>query len=195
MKSLSTITGLALALVTLTPVHAATPSDSLMAVVPGAGEVTVNGTRLRAGKVVYFYFANTGRTSFSVSTDAGAIGFSGEVDARPKAHLYVLTLDSMVRTREGKDSVRTTATGHCDLHYAERQTEVTAIDCTSDGEGGTFALAFLGNTLPAVVTALPDSPDGDATAAAMPVKPDAPAPVEPPRPHRPLPDDPQAPNP
>ena len=62
---------------------AAAAGGSLMAVMSGAGEVTVNGARLAARELYYFYFAENGRTSFSVHTDAGAIGFSGEVDVFP----------------------------------------------------------------------------------------------------------------
>ena len=145
------------------PAHAA-DSNSLMATVPGKGEVTINGSRLVTDKVVYFYFANNGRTSFSVFTDAGAIGFSGDVDARPEPHLYSLTVDSIVRTRTGKDTDRTPATGKCDLRYGDSQMMVTSIDCTVTAEGGPSSLHFTGNGQPATVTPLPDTPPPSAPA-------------------------------
>ena len=134
---------------------------SLMAVVPGSGELTINGAKLAVDKVIYFHWDNNGRTSFSVFTDAGAIGFSGNVDARPQPHLYSLTVDSIVRTKTDKDSVRTAAVGLCDLHYGAAQTAVTAIDCKADGDSGPVILHFTGDGEPARVTPLAD---GTATA-------------------------------
>lgn len=143
---------------------AAAAAGSLMAVMDGSGEVTVNGARLTVDKVYYFYFANNGRTSFSVHTEVGAIGFSGEVDARPEAHLYVLTVDSLVRTKAGKPADRQDADGTCELRYGDKQTDVRSITCNvtlTDG-GSKALLAFEGDGLPAKVSAIPDGPEAPA---------------------------------
>jgi hypothetical protein len=133
--------------------------DSRMAVITGEGEATINGARLSAREVYYFYFAGNGRTSFSVKTDAGAIGFSGDVDARPEPHLYTLTVDSIVRTKTGKPADRQAADGTCELRYGDRQSDVKSITCTATVEGGGKALLkFDGDGLPAKVNAIPDAP-------------------------------------
>jgi hypothetical protein len=137
---------------------AAAAGDSRMAVITGQGEATINGARLSAREVYYFYFAENGRTSFSVKTDVGAIGFSGDIDARPAPHLYTLTVDSIVRTKPGKPADRQTATGTCELHYGATQTAVTSVDCKADVEGGGKALLhFDSDGQPAKVNAIPDA--------------------------------------
>ncbi|MDB5431678.1 MAG: hypothetical protein JWP35_2794 [Caulobacter sp.] len=132
-------------------------AGSVMAVVPGSGEITISGARLIVDRVIYFHFNNNGRTSFSVFTDIGAIGFSGDQDARPQAHLYTLTADSVVRTKQGKEGVRTPATGECRLAYGDTQNDVDAIDCKADTDTGPVLLHFKGNGEPAKVTPLRDS--------------------------------------
>jgi hypothetical protein len=140
---------------------AALAAGSLMAVISGDGEATINGARLSAREVYYFYFAENGRTSFSVKTDAGAIGFSGNVDARPAPHLYTLTVDSIVRTKAGKPADRQAAEGTCELRYGASQTAVTTIDCNATVDGGGKALLhFESDGLPAKVTPIPDAPAG-----------------------------------
>ena len=136
-------------------------AGSLMAVIGGSGEVTVNGARLAATQVYYFYFSNNGRTSFSVHTDAGAIGFSGQMDARPEPHLYVLTVDSLVRTKTGKPADRQDAEGTCELRYGDKQTDVKSVTCNATVDGGGKALLkFEGDGLPAKVSPIPDAPEG-----------------------------------
>ncbi len=132
-------------------------AGSVMAVVPGSGEITISGARLIVDKVVYFHFNNNGRTSFSVFTDVGAIGFSGDRDGRPQDHVYALTVDSVVRTKQGKEGVRTDATGDCRLAYGDTQNDVTAIDCKADTDAGPALLHFKGNGEPAKVTPLRDT--------------------------------------
>jgi hypothetical protein len=138
---------------------AALAAGSLMAVMSGDGEATINGARLSAREVYYFYFAENGRTSFSVKTDAGAIGFSGDVDARPEPHLYTLTVDSIVRTKAGKPADRQPAEGTCELRYGATQTAVKSIDCKATVEGGGKALLhFESDGAPAKVSSIPDAP-------------------------------------
>lgn len=142
----------------------AAASGSRMAVMTGSGEATISGARLTVDKVYYFYFANNGRTSFSVQTEVGAIGFSGEVDAQPEPHLYTLTVDSIVRTKAGKDADRQDAEGKCELRYGDRQTDVKSITCnaTLAATGAKVLLRFDGDGAPARLNAIPDGPEAPA---------------------------------
>lgn len=115
--------------------------------IPGACEFVVNDLSQQCDSVVYMHVPQTGRTSFNVPTDIGAIAFSGGEDLQPSRNQYILNLDSILAGQDG-ESRRYPADGRCEVRMKEDGQYVHTLSCSADSDFGALGLSLEGTGEP-----------------------------------------------
>lgn len=119
---------------------AAAPDEGGLGVIHGQGTLTVRGTDTAVSKIFYLHTATTARTSFSVFTATGGIGFSGGEDIQPTLAHYTLLVDSILT---GNPPERMPAKGACDMLFAaSKKVIVRSLICRATTAFGVMRLSF-----------------------------------------------------
>jgi hypothetical protein len=123
----------------------------------GIALVVANGTcerfsigslELTCTQVAYVNAAKTGRTSFNIPHENGALGLSGGRDIQPGAEAYVLSVDSVLNGRGNGSSDRSRARGTCTAKISADGAYLHSLECDAQSEFGEITVRFKGNGEP-----------------------------------------------
>lgn len=104
--------------------------ESSMALASGTCILTAVGVASQCNALVCMHIAKNGRTSFGGASKLGGISFSGNSDIQPALSLYVLKVDSVLKT-VGSDVQIIAAKGLCRAKISDDGRHIRLVECES----------------------------------------------------------------
>jgi hypothetical protein len=121
-------------------------ADVQMADIHGAGTVTVAGQPTSVSVVSYTTLPSEHRLSFSVTTPAAMLTFSGSKDSQDAGH-YSVEIDTIISLGKG-ESKDEASTGKCDIDISSDGGVVHTIACKATTSTRELDLDFKGDGRP-----------------------------------------------
>lgn len=136
------------------------PATDQITLVSAAGRCqrfAIGSVELSCDRLAYFHVEKTGRTTFNIPHESGALGLSGGSDIQPTAENYVLSIDSVLNGRGSGQSHRSKATGTCTAKVSRGGEYLNLVECKVQSEFGLIELRFLGGDKPVTIKHLSSS--------------------------------------